>query len=336
MTTPARPVAVLGAGNWGTTLAHLMGETGHEVRLWSRSAETCRSINEAHRNEPAVPSLLLSPRVNASTRLDWCVEGAAGVVIVIPAQSFREVSRQLGETLTPAQMVLHASKGLEKGTHLRMSEVLQQETCAKQIGVLAGPNIAAEIAAGKPAGTVITSPFPAVVEWGRRLLSSPRMMVFGGSDVLGVELCGALKNVVAIAAGIASEMDVGENAKAFLVTRGLAEITRLAASMGAEPATLMGLAGAGDLMVTCASKHSRNHRVGQALARGVDLDRALAQLGMVAEGVPTSIAARDLARGQGIACPLMDRVHRVLFGGLSPQDALEELMRLPGGRDSLW
>lgn len=214
-----------------------------------------------------------------------------------------------------------------------MTEILLAETCARQIGVLSGPNIAAEIAQKKPAGTVVASRFPHVVELGRRALSCPRMMVFAGDDVTGVELSAALKNVVAIAAGIATQMDIGENGKSLLVTRGLAEITRLAVAMGAAPLTLAGLAGIGDLMVTCASPLSRNHRVGAALARGETLEEILAGLGMVAEGVYAAVAARDLARAWRVEAPLLERVYRVLYEGLGCEQGLRELMTLPAGRD---
>lgn len=326
-------IAVLGAGNWGTTLAHLFGANGHDVALWSRSAEICASLNRDHANPRAVPGLAIATSVVATPDLRGALEGAGLVVIVIPAQSFRAVCRALGDVLVPEQLVVHATKGLEIGTRRRMSEVLAEETCARQIGVLSGPNIAAEIASGKPAGTVVASAFPRVVAEVRRALASNRMLVFSGEDVAGVELAGALKNVVALAAGMAGEMAIGENAKALLITRGLAEITRLSVAMGARQATFAGLAGIGDLMVTCASPLSRNHRVGAALARGEGLQSILDGLGMVAEGVPTAIAARELAAQHRLDSPLLERVHRVLYEALSPRDALEQLMRLPAGKD---
>lgn len=330
------PIAVLGAGNWGTVLAHLAAQSGHEVRLWSRDASQTQEINTTRRNSRAIASLTIDPLVRGESDLGAAVEGAAMVVVVIPAQAFREVARKLGDVLDPRQIVLHATKGLELRSHRRMSEVLEEETCARQVGVLSGPNIAAEIAEGLPAGTVVTSRFPHVVKAGKQVFTSGRFMVFGASDVAGVELCGALKNVVAIAAGIASGMHIGENAMALLVTRGLAEITALASAMGARPGTLAGLAGAGDLMVTCRSQHSRNHRVGEALAKGETLERAVARLGMVAEGVTTSIAAKELAIEHGIECPVLDSVHRILHEGVAPTDALEALLRMRAGRDVAW
>lgn len=326
-------VAVLGAGNWGTTLAHVMGGNGVPVQLWTRDAALRDSINQSRTHARGLPGVRIADGVTASCDLQASVQDAEMVLVVIPSQAFRGVVRTLGEVLTPEQVVIHATKGLELGSHKRMSEILLDETCARQIGVLAGPNIAAEIAAGKTAGTVIASRFPRVIHVGRRALSSPRLRVFAGSDVLGVELCGALKNVVAIAAGMADALEEGDNAKAFLVSRGVAELMRLASAMGAEPMTLTGLAGLGDLMVTCASALSRNHRVGVALVKGAKLDQATASLGMVAEGVYAARAARELSQLHGVRMPLFERIDRVLHEGLAPLTALEELMQLPAGRD---
>jgi glycerol-3-phosphate dehydrogenase (NAD(P)+) len=326
-------ISVLGAGNWGTTLADLVASNGNDVHLWTRSPAQCEEINGRHTNEGAVPGLRIARAVIATNDLREAVRDAELVVIVIPSQGFREVSRALGDVLAPEQIVLHATKGLEKGSNARMTEVLREETCAKQIGVVSGPNLAPEIARHKPAGTVVASRFPHVIEVARRALSCPRMMVFAADDVKGVELAGALKNVVAIAAGAAVEMDVGENATSLVVTRGLAEITRLAVSMGAAPLTFAGLAGIGDLMVTCASRLSRNHRVGVALARGEGLPSILEHLGMVAEGVYAAVAARDLARTHHVEAPLLDAVYRVLYEGLGCDAGLRHLMSLPAGRD---
>ena len=325
--------AVLGAGNWGTTLAHLVASNGLPVTLWSRDPAQRDEINAAHTNERAVPGLRIGAAVVATTDLHEAIDAAEVVLIAIPSQAFREVCRAAGDVLRPEHLVLHVTKGLEIDSRKRMSEILLEETCVRQLGVVSGPNIAAEVAKGKPAGTVVASRFPRVVEQGRRALSSPTMMVFAGTDVLGVELCGALKNVVAIAAGIVDEMKVGENAKAFLVTRGLAELMRLAFVMGAEPMTMTGLAGIGDLMVTCASPMSRNHRVGVALARGATLKEAVESLGMVAEGVHASRSSRALAGIHCVDMPLFEHVDRILHEGLSPTEAMESLMSLPAGHD---
>lgn len=329
----AMKVAVLGAGNWGSTLAHLAGDNGHEVLLWTRREEQAREINERHTNERSVPELKLSPNVRATTRLKEALTDAPLVLMVIPSQAFRAVSRAAGDLLAPDQVVIHATKGLETDTHRRMSELVLEETCVRQVGVLSGPNIAGEIALGQPAGTVVASHFPRVIALGKQAVASPRMMVFSGEDVLGVELAGAFKNVVALAAGMAVAMGLGENAKALLVTRGMAEITRLAGALGALPQTFGGLAGFGDLMVTCNSTRSRNHRVGAALGRGEKLSDVLAGLGQVAEGVHTARAAHELAARHGIVSPLIEAVYRVLYDGLDVGIGLEELMRQRSGRD---
>lgn len=326
-------IAVIGAGNWGTTLADLIASNGHEVNLWTRSAEQSNEINREHANSHSVPGLSIDPRVRATTDLSFAVRGAEIVLVVVPSHAFREVASFLGDVLVPEQIVLHATKGLELGSNARMSSILLEETCAKQIGVLSGPNLAPEIACKKPAGTVITSHFPYVIERARSALSCPRLLVFAGDDVVGVELAGALKNVVAIAAGAAAAMEVGENAKALLVTRGLAEMTRLGVAMGASSRTFSGLAGIGDLMVTCASPISRNHRVGAALARGQQLPDILEGLGMVAEGVMASVVARSLCISHGVDAPLFERVYRVLHEGLPCAEGLQQLMMLPAGRD---
>ena len=326
-------VAVLGAGNWGTTLAHSVAANGHAVTLWTRDASRCDEINERRTNSRSVPGLAIARGVRAVTAMGQAVDGASLAFVVVPSQDFRSVCRAAGEFLSPEHLVIHATKGVELGTHRRMSEVLLEETCVKQIGVLSGPNIAAEIAAGKPSGTVIASPFPRVVREGKRALSSPRLMVFAATDVAGVELAGAFKNVVAIAAGMAAELEVGENAKAFLVVRGLAEMARLGAALGARAPTFSGLAGIGDLTVTCASPASRNNRVGRALARGRELPAILRELEMVAEGVHASIAAHELAAAHRIDLPVMEQVYRVLYEGRSPRESIQELMQLPAGRD---
>ncbi len=328
-----RPIAVLGAGNWGTTIAQVVAANGHAVRLFTRDANERDEMRAQRRSKRSPAGLSLAPEVQVVSELREALADAELVFIAVPSQAFRGLCRALADELQPEQVILHGTKGLEIGSHKRMSEILIEETCARQIGVLSGPNIAAEIAQGKPAGTVVASPFPRAVELGRRALTCPRMMVFASSDVLGVELCGALKNVVAIAAGIADELAVGDNAKALLMTRGMAELMRLASALGAEPMTLTGLAGVGDLMVTCSSTFSRNHRIGAALARGETLEQASARLGMVAEGVYASLSARALARAHDLELPLFERVDRVLHEGLAPRAALEQLMSLRAGRD---
>ncbi len=332
MNTEVR-VTVVGAGNWGTTLAHRIASNGHPVTLLTRDPAQLEEINERHTNARSVPGLTIAKNARAVIDMKEAIVGAVLVLFAVPSQAFRAVASAAADFLSPEQLVIHATKGLERLTHRRMSEILLEETCVRQIGVLSGPNLAAEIAAEKPAATVIASHFPRVVRTGRRVLSSARMMVFAGDDVVGVELAGAFKNVVAIAAGMAEELRMGENAKAFLITRGLAEMARLGVALGARPLTFAGLSGVGDLTVTCASAQSRNNRVGRALVRGGVLSDVLRDIGMVAEGVYASVSVHELAAAHGIDVPLMDHVYRVLYEGLSPSASVDELMRLPSGND---
>lgn len=322
----ADSVSVLGAGNWGTTLAHLIGENGFPVRLWARNAELAAEINERHTNAQYLPGLTLSSNIQAISDLAAAVRGATLLFIVIPSQAFRSVCEQIGELVTPAQLAVHATKGLELSTYKRMTEIMLEETCLRQIGVLSGPNIAREMCEGKPAGTVVASRFPRVIDVARDHLKSRRLRVYGNTDVVGVELGGTFKNVIAIAAGMATQMQLGENAKSLLITRGLSEIARLGVALGSDPMTFSGLAGIGDLMVTCASPISRNHRVGAALARGMSLAEAVESLGMVAEGVKASKIAYELCQQLDMRSPLITGVYRVVHEGLDPRAALGELM----------
>lgn len=331
--TDALRVAVLGAGNWGTALAHLVASNGHAVRLWTRNPQKRDEINQQHTNQRSLPGLAIAPTVRAVAALGEAVADVELLIIVVPSQAFRGLCCELREYVRPEQLVVHGIKGLESDSHQRMSQVLLEETAARQFGVLSGPNIAAEIARGKPAGTVIATRFPRLSTVTQQALSCPQLRVFGSTDVCGVELCGALKNVIAIAAGMADQLEVGDNAKAFLITRGLSELMRLAFALGADPETTAGLAGIGDLMVTCASPLSRNHRVGVALARGARLEDVVSSLGMVAEGVRASRSVSELGRAHGIEMPLFQHIHRVLHEGLPVAQALAALMELKTGRD---
>ena len=325
--TPDTPkVSVLGAGNWGTTIAHLIGQNGFPVTLWARKRELADAINETRENPRYMAGLSLSDNIQATDDLEAAVRDVPLIFIVIPSQAFRSVCAQIGDLVAPSQLAVHATKGLELQSYKRMSEIMLEETCLRQIGVLSGPNIAREMVQGKPAGTVLASRFPRVISVAREYLTCSQLRVYANVDVLGVELGGTLKNIIAIAAGMATQMDLGENAKSLLITRGLSEIARLGVALGADPMTFSGLAGIGDLMVTCASPLSRNHRVGAALARGMSLQEAIDSLGMVAEGVKACKIAYELTNQLDIRSPLFHGVYRVVHEGLSPPEALSELM----------
>ncbi len=319
-------VTVLGGGSWGTAIAALIAHAGHPVTLWLRDRKRAAAMRRSRRNERYLPDLPLDRSIRITNDLVGAVRDVPTLVFVIPAKAFREVAAAVGDHLDPSQVAIHGTKGFEAATRERMSQILEQETCLKQIGVLSGPNIAPEIAGGLPAGAVIASRFPRVISETRRLMVSDRFRVYDSRDMVGVELAGALKNVIAIVSGAAAGMDLGENVRAMLITRGLAEIARLGSAMGADPLTFSGLAGMGDLVVTCASPLSRNHRVGRGMAEGKSLDEVVASLGMVAEGVGTTRIAYEFARERDIDAPMTTAVYRVLFEGLSSDVALAELM----------
>jgi glycerol-3-phosphate dehydrogenase (NAD(P)+) len=322
-------VAVLGGGSWGTTLAQLSALAGCRVRLWMRSVETAREITGERTNKRYTGDVVLSENISATTDLAAAVSGARLVLAVIPSSGVRGVIREIGPLVRGNQIFVHATKGLELETGKTISQMVHEETAIRKLGVLSGPNIAPEILRGMPAATVVASPYPEVVEISQRALTSPRFRVYANDDVVGVELGGALKNIVAIASGIVSGLNLGENTRSMLITRGLAEMARFAIHHGARPLTLSGLSGMGDLVVTCSSVHSRNYRVGLGLAQGKTLVQILKELGMVAEGVRTTRVVHMLAEREGLYMPITSALHRVLEGELDVHGALHWLMTQP-------
>jgi glycerol-3-phosphate dehydrogenase (NAD(P)+) len=329
----ALKVAVLGGGNWGTTLAHLCAVAGCSVRLWLRNGAIAQEIRERHTNSRYTGDALLSSAIEPTTDLAFAVADARFVLAVIPSTSARHVIRELGPSIAGHQVFVHATKGLEMDTGKRVSQMVREETAIRKLGVLSGPNIAPEILRGLPAATVVASEYPEVVEVAQRALTNARFRVYANDDVVGVELGGALKNIIAIASGIVSGLGLGENTRSLLMTRGLAEMARFAVRHGARPLTLAGLAGMGDLVVTCSSQHSRNYRVGMGLAQGKPLVTILRELGMVAEGVRTTQIVHGLAARDGIDMPITSALARVLSGELDVPRALDELMCLPARAD---
>lgn len=335
VSTGASPlrVAVLGMGSWGTVLADRAARAGHSVALWGRDRALVDAL-QARRIHPRLQAdFLLHPRVRPQAELASCVVGAEVLFLAVPAPAVRSACQLLGEVLQPDQAVIHTVHGLEPGSELRVSEVLQAETCARQIGVLGGPTLAEEVLADRPSAAVVCSRFPQVLEDGRRALQYGALRVFAAQDVVGAEYAGALKNVLAIGAGMISELGLGENARAFLIARGVQEMTRLAVCLGAQRDTFSGLLGIGDLSVTCASALSPNFSYGAALAAGLSPEAAQQRVGNAVEGVPTSSAVQALCEHHGLTLPLFRWVHRVISEGVSPTYAMEQLLRLRTGRD---
>jgi glycerol-3-phosphate dehydrogenase (NAD(P)+) len=320
-------LAILGAGNWGTTLAVMQADAGREVVLCTHDAALAALIDERRENVRSLPGVRLSDavRIQAGYR---ALSGASMVVLAIASEHVRATCRQLRGILDAGTLLVSAAKGLETGSALRVSEVVAEElpACFPTLAVLSGPNLAGELAAGLPAAAVVASNDRDAAAQCALSLATRLFRIYASDDVIGVELGGSLKNVVAIAAGICDGLAMGTNGKAAIVTRGLAEIVRLGVACGANPLTFAGLSGYGDLFATCVSPLSRNHYLGEAIGRGRAPSEVLSSMTMVAEGVNTARAARVLATRHQVELPIADQVYAVLFEGKNPLDAMQDLL----------
>ncbi|MDE3088161.1 MAG: NAD(P)-dependent glycerol-3-phosphate dehydrogenase [Chloroflexota bacterium] len=328
-------IAVIGTGSWGTTLAVLLAQKGLPVTLWARTADQAARLQADRENRDFVPGLIFPAELSVTAALDRALDRCALLLMVVPAQTLRENIRRVRGLLPPNAVILSCSKGLEIDTTRRMSQVIAEELPAfrDQIAVLSGPNLAREIANGLPAASVVASKNADAARFGQEMLMLPRFRLYTHEDVTGVELGGALKNIIAIAAGAVDGFGFGDSAKASVLTRGLAEMARLAMAAGANPMTLAGLAGMGDLIATCGSPHSRNHQVGVRLARGEKIEAIRASMKMVAEGVPTAKAALQMARHLGVELPITDQVYAVAFENKDPRQAVMDLMTRAAKRE---
>ncbi len=324
---------VLGAGGWGTTLAIVLAENDREVVLWDRDPARAEATRRGRENATFLPGVELPERIDVTSRLGEAVAGMAMVVFVVPSHTMRSTAAAVRESGSPGgrALIVSATKGLEEGTLCRMSEVLRDElrVDAGRIVSLAGPSHAEEVSRRVPTSIVAAGVDEGVCREVQEAFVRPYLRVYTNDDIVGVELATGLKNSIAIAAGILDGLGCGDNTKAALVTRGLAEITRLGLALGARGETFSGLAGVGDLVVTCLSRHSRNRRVGEAIGRGQSLEEALSGMVMVAEGVRTTRAAVELGRRHGVELPIIEMVHRVLFEGHDPREAVQMLMTRP-------
>jgi glycerol-3-phosphate dehydrogenase (NAD(P)+) len=327
-------IGVIGTGAWGTTLAILAarreagdGSDAPEVTLWEHRPERAADMERRRENSAFLPGFGFPPRLRVSSDLPEVVAGCDIVLLVTPSQRVRENARALRPHLMPGATVVCASKGLEVGTHVRPTEVIAQELGpGVAVAALSGPNLAGEIARGMPAAAVVAAASVEVAERVRGALTTPRFRLYTSDDVAGVELGGALKNIIAVAVGISDGLGFGDNAKASLMTRGLAEMARLAVAAGADPLTLAGLAGLGDLIATCSSPLSRNRTLGLELAKGRRLDDVLAERRTVAEGVTTTRAALELAAALGVDLPITQQLALVLFEGKDVRRVVSDLM----------
>ncbi|MBB3184769.1 glycerol-3-phosphate dehydrogenase (NAD(P)+) [Halomonas fontilapidosi] len=319
-------VAVLGGGSFGTALASIAADNGAEVRQWMRDPELAAQITNEHRNGRYLPDYAINAAVVASTQMAEVLEGAELVLVAIPSKAFREVVRQARPLLHEAQILVSTTKGIQEEGFKLMSQILEEETGFAHIGVISGPNLASEIADKQLTATVIASDDPQTRTRVQTALGCDYFRVYASNDRYGVELGGALKNIYAIAAGMAAALGMGENTRSMLMTRALAEMSRFAVDQGANPMTFLGLAGVGDLIVTCSSALSRNYRVGQALGEGKSLEEAVEALGQVAEGVNTVRLVRDKAHEDGVYMPLAEGLYQVLFKGVPARDMARLLM----------
>lgn len=319
-------IGVVGAGSWGTTLAHLLASSGHDVRIWAREAEVVDAINRTHENCVFLPGAPLVPSLVAYSELEPVVSRAELIVSAAPSHAVRTVSRQIREVLKGSPIVVSVSKGLEPGSLETMTSVLEEELGELRIVALSGPSFAQEVYQKQPTAVVAASSDRWAAETVQQVFSNGSFRVYTSSDVLGVQLGGALKNVIAIAAGILEGMGLGNNPRAALITRGLAEITRLGEAMGADPATFAGLAGMGDLILTATGTLSRNRSLGLEIGKGRKLEEILRERRTVAEGVNTTRAAVELAARVGVELPIAAEVEQVLFCGKEPRRAIADLM----------
>ncbi|MBR6756830.1 MAG: NAD(P)H-dependent glycerol-3-phosphate dehydrogenase [Peptococcaceae bacterium] len=320
--------AIIGAGSWGTALAVSLSNKQQPVTLWCRNAEQAADMLQDRENKKYLPEVELADNITITTDLADALSGAEFVVFAVPSQSLRETLVKCKPLLAEDAILINTAKGLEVGTNLRLSQVVEEVIpgTAERFVALYGPSHAEEVGKGMLTTIVAASVNQAAADRVQDLFMSPVFRVYTNTDMIGVEISGATKNIIALAAGIANGLGLGDNAKAGLLTRGMAEISRLGIHLGANPLTFSGLTGIGDLVVTCTSQHSRNYRCGYALGSGKKLDEILVEMGMVVEGVKTTKATVELSRELGVPMPIAEQVYSVLFEGMAVEEAVHLLM----------
>ncbi len=325
---PAPRIGVIGAGSWGTVLADLLAVKGLRVDLWAFEPEVVEQIHAHRENRFFLPGILLSPRLTASSDLAEVASGKDLLVVVVPSHVIRETMAVLAGRLDARTSIVSASKGIENQTHLTMTGVLKETLrfADDRLAVLSGPSFAMEVAKKYPTVVTVASGNPTLARFVQQVFVTPYFRVYTCEDAIGVELGGSVKNVIAIAAGMVDGLGLGLNTRAALITRGMTEIRRLGKRMGANPRTFTGLAGFGDLILTCTGDLSRNHAVGRKIASGQSLKDILAQMRMVAEGVRTAKSVYDLSSQLGVEMPICHQIYRILYENLAPREALSQLM----------
>lgn len=322
-------LAVIGAGSWGTALAIVLADNGYDVHLWTRKAEQKDEINHERTNATYLPGITLPENISGQTSLEEAIAGVQTIIIAVPTKAIREMMKKIREVASHPLTFVHVSKGIEPNTLLRISEMIEEEVpkqLLKDIVILSGPSHAEEVSLHHPTTVTVSSANLKAAEKIQDMFMNKNFRVYTNPDVIGVEIGGALKNIIALAAGISDGLGYGDNAKAALITRGLAEISRLGTKMGANPLTFSGLTGIGDLIVTCTSVHSRNWKAGNMLGKGKKLEEVLANMGMVVEGVQTTKAAYQLAKKYEVNMPITEALYEVLFSEVDPKQAVDQLM----------
>ncbi len=318
-------ISVIGSGGWGTAIAILLAKQKHEVILWSYLKEESEALRSCRENKPFLPGVLLPENIQFTSEFSACTNVDL-IVTATPSHAIRNTARNLSRFVQKGQVILNISKGMEEGTYLTLSKVLEEELSQCEIAVMSGPSHAEEVSRGIPTTNVVAAKNQKTAEWIQDLFMSPNFRVYTNPDILGVELGGSLKNVIALCAGIIDGMGLGDNTKAALMTRGIVEMARLGTAMGANEETFHGLSGVGDLIVTCTSMHSRNRRAGILIGQGKTAEEAQQEVKMVVEGIRTCKAAKELSDKMGVEMPIVNEAYRVLFCGGSPCDAVQNLM----------
>jgi glycerol-3-phosphate dehydrogenase (NAD(P)+) len=322
-------IAVLNAGGWGTALAVLLARSGHSVTLWARRPEAAARLRAERENRAYLPGIQIPPEVEVTPELEVALRGRGVVVVAVISRFMRSIAREIAPLIEPTALVVHGTKGFEPNTLRRCSDLLESELGPSfdgRVAVLSGPTHAEEVGRGVPTAAVLACPEDSTAAALQRLLGGPSFRLYTNRDRTGVEVCGSLKNVIALAAGVGDGLGYGDNAKAALITRGLTEMGRLVVALGGHSSTVVGLAGLGDVVATCTSRHSRNRWAGEQLGLGRSLEDIMASTQMVIEGVPATRAATALAARVGAELPIAEQVHAVLFGARRPVDALAALM----------
>ena len=322
-------IAIIGTTTWGITLGVVLAHKGLQVRLWARTEQEAVELSTAGPNPTLLSSIIFPPQLSITSLLSEALADVKAVILAVPSQTMRQNIKLVADYLTKAMLIVSAAKGLEIGSSKRMSQVIAEEVdpyFRANICVLSGPNLSREILHDLPAATVVAAENEAITRIAQKLLATPNLCVYTNTDVIGVELGGALKNIIALGAGMADGLGYGDNAKATLITRGLTEMTALGVALGANPLTFSGLAGLGDLIATSASPLSRNHYVGVELTKGRSLKEITDSMNGVAEGVNTTLAAWNLAQQLGVEMPITEKIYQVLYQGVDPRQAAVELM----------